>query len=216
MRPSTAAPALRRPSVGEPLPRSFYRRDAVVVAPELLNALLVAGARVGRIVEVEAYRGAEDPASHAYRGPTRRNATMFGPPGHLYVYRSYGLHWCANVVCGDEGVAMAVLLRALAPVAGVDEMRAARGTSAKGAPASRPRPLRELASGPGKLGQAMGIGPEHDGADLVEADRGLAVWRDGVPAPDDPGVGPRVGLRLAADYPWRWWVRGDPNLSRPG
>ena len=108
------------------MPRSFYDRDATEVAPDLLNKLMVAGGRAGRIVEVEAYRGSEDAASHAFRGPSRRNATMFGPPGHLYVYFSYGVHWCANAVCLPRGTAHAVLLRALAPVEGVEEMRVAR------------------------------------------------------------------------------------------
>lgn len=199
-----------RPRAAEaPLSRAFYRRDPLVVAPELLNALLVRGERIGRIVEVEAYRGSEDPASHAYRGPTRRNATMFGPPGRMYVYRSYGMHWCANAVCGEEGVAMAVLLRALAPVAGLEEMRAARGGP------GRHWPDRDLASGPGKLCQAMGIGADHDGADLVSGDGGLVIRGDGRTPPAQPGVGRRVGLVAAADYPWRWWVPGDPNVSRP-
>src|SRR5437667_10943601 len=104
------------------LPRGFYRRDPRVLAPELLNKVLVRGRRRGRIVEVELYAGGEDPGSHAYRGPTVRNASIFGPPGRLYVYVSYGMHHCANVVVGETGVCFAVLLRALAPLAGVDEM----------------------------------------------------------------------------------------------
>lgn len=188
------------------LPRDFYRRDGVDVAPELLNAVIVAGDRAGRIVEVEAYQGADDPASHAYRGLTRRTAVMFGPPGHLYVYFSYGMHWCANAVCGPEGVATAVLLRAIAPVAGLDRMRAAR-------PAARRD--RDLGNGPGKLCQALGIGKLHDGADLVTGDRGVWIGSDGRPPPARPGQGRRVGISVARDQHWRWWVPGDPNLSRP-
>jgi DNA-3-methyladenine glycosylase len=187
------------------VPRSFYRRDAAVVAPELLNKLLVAEGRVGRIVEVEAYRASEDPASHAYRGPSRRNATMFGPPGHLYVYFSYGVHWCANAVCLPAGTAHAVLLRALAPVAGIEEMREARGGA---------RRDRDLCSGPGRLCQALGIGREHDGADLVTGAAGVALRDDGTPPPTEPGVGPRIGIRQAAELPLRFWVPGEASVSR--
>jgi len=194
-----------RPRRPRTLPRRFYDADALEVAPLLLNKLLVRGPRVGRIVEVEAYRGFDDPASHAYRGPTKRNATMFGPPGRLYVYFTYGMHWCANAVCMPEGTAQAVLLRALAPVAGVELMRAGR---------PRIRVDHHLASGPAKLCQAMGITGEDDGADLVTGVGGLEIVDDGVPPPDEPGVSPRVGLRQAAELPWRWWVPGDPNVSR--
>jgi DNA-3-methyladenine glycosylase len=187
------------------VPRSFYARDAAAVAPELLNKLLLAGGRVGRIVEVEAYRGSEDPASHAYRGPTPRNATMFGPPGHLYVYFSYGVHWCANAVCLPGGTAHAVLLRALAPVAGLEEMREARGGV---------RRERDLCSGPGRLCQALGITGEHAGVDLVTGAGGVVIRDDGTPPPADPGVGPRVGIRQAAELPLRFWVPGDVSVSR--
>lgn len=197
--------------VGEaaPVPRWFYRRDPLLVAPQLLNKLLVMGDRVGRIVEVEAYGGPDDPASHSWRGLTRRNATMFGRAGRAYVYFTYGMHWCANATCGEEGEGLAVLLRALAPVAGVETMRTAR-------PAARRD--RDLCSGPAKLCQAMGLGREHDGADLVTSDRGLTLVADDVEPPERPGVGVRVGIGTgpAAWYPWRWWVPGDPNLSRPG
>lgn len=186
------------------MPRSFYDRDADEVAPELLNKLVVAGGRVGRIVEVEAYRGSEDPASHAYRGPTRRNATMFGPAGHLYVYFSYGVHWCANAVCLPRGTAHAVLLRAVAPVQGLEEMCEARGT----------RRERDLGSGPGRLCQALGIGRDHDGADLVTGAAGVAIRDDGTPPPGKPGVGPRIGISQAAELPLRFWVPGDPSVSR--
>jgi DNA-3-methyladenine glycosylase len=187
--------------------RDFYVGDSRTVAPLLLNKLLVRGDVAGRIVEVEAYRGAEDPASHAYRGPTRRNTTMFGPPGHLYVYFSYGVHWCANAVCGPEGTAHAVLLRALAPVAGVEQMCARR-------PGAR-RP-QDLCSGPGKLCQALDVGRDHDGADLVSGEGGVRVVTDGDAPPARPGRGPRVGISVATDHRWRWWVRGDPNVSRGG
>ena len=187
------------------VPRSFYRRDSRVVAPELLNKLLVRGGRAGRIVEVEAYAGAEDPGSHAFRGPTRRNATMFGPGGLLYVYFTYGMHWCANAVCGEEGQGVAVLLRALAPVSGLEEMHAAR-------PAARSS--RDLCSGPGKLCQALGITGGDDGADLVAGAGGPVILDDGTPPPDAPANSTRIGLSAGADLPWRWYVPGEPNVSR--
>ncbi|HWC38580.1 MAG TPA: DNA-3-methyladenine glycosylase [Acidimicrobiales bacterium] len=190
-----------------PLGRDFYVGDSRAVAPLLLNKLLVKGDVAGRIVEVEAYRGAEDPASHAYRGPTRRNATMFGPPGHLYVYFSYGVHWCANAVCGPEGTGHAVLLRALAPVAGVEQMWPRR----LGA-----RRAQDLCSGPGKLCQALDVGRDDDGADLVSGGGGVRIVTDGAAPPGRPGRGPRVGISVATDQPWRWWVTGDPNVSRGG
>jgi DNA-3-methyladenine glycosylase len=203
-----------------PVPRSFYRHDASVVAAALLNKLLVVGSgeRVGRIVEVEAYRGSEDPGSHAYRGLTRRNATMFGPPGHLYVYFSYGMHWCANVVCLDEGVPHAVLLRALAPVSGVASMRTARAQGQK-----RPVSDRDLCRGPGRLCQALGVTGAMNGADLVSGtsgaggagDRFVRVTSDGTPPPAVPGVSVRIGLsaQRGADLPLRFFVPGDRYVS---
>ena len=193
-----------------PLPRDFYRRDSREVAPDLLNKVLVRGDVAGRIVETEAYVGEIDPAAHAYRGKTVRNATMFGPPGHLYVYFIYGMHWCINPVCADEGVGNAVLIRAVAPLVGLGEMRD-----------RRPRARREvdLCNGPGKLAQAFGITRADDGADLTEPGvAGITIVDDGVAPPDDPGRSPRIGLSVAADLPWRWFVRDDPNVSqtRPG
>lgn len=188
-----------------PLGRSFYWRDAQEVAPVLLNKVLVHGSRAGRIVEVEAYGGSGDPGSHAFRGRTPRNTTMFGPPGRLYVYLSYGVHWCANAVCGEEGEGGAVLVRALAPVSGLDEMRAARGERWTD---------RHLCSGPGRLCQALAITRMHDGADLVTADRGVQILDDGTSPPREPGNSRRVGLTAGASHPWRWFVTGEPNLSR--
>jgi DNA-3-methyladenine glycosylase len=192
------------------LPRSFYARDPRMVAPELLGKLLVhdgpGGRRSGRIVEVEAYCGGEDSGSHAYRGLTARNRTMFGPPGHLYVYFTYGMHWCANAVCGDDGEGVAVLLRALAPVEGVEAMRAAR---------PRTRRDRDLTSGPAKLCQALGLDRAYDGADLVTADRGVRVADDGVAPPAHPVQTTRIGLSAGQDHPWRWCVPGDPHVSGP-
>ena len=190
---------------GEVLPRCFYERSSLEVAPDLLGKVLVRGARAGRIVEVEAYQGPDDPASHAFRGPTPRTRTMFGPGGHLYVYFSYGVHWCANVVCGHEGTGTAVLLRALHPLTGVGEMFAAR-------PAARRD--RDLCSGPGKLTQALGIGRQHDGADLAAAGGEVRVLDDGTPPPSDPVRTTRVGISVATERPWRWYVAGDPNVSR--
>ncbi|MCP4655888.1 MAG: DNA-3-methyladenine glycosylase [bacterium] len=187
--------------------RDFYRRDTRTVAVELLNKLLLCDGWGGRIVEVEAYGGASDPGSHACRGPTERNAAMFGPPGHLYVYFIYGTHWCCNAVCNDGTEAGAVLVRALAPLFGLDEMRARR-------PAGRRD--RDLCSGPAKLCQALGIDGDDDGADLVTGDRGIVVGDDGTPPPAAPGQSPRIGLSAGTTTPWRWYVPGEPNLSRPG
>ncbi|MEO6121024.1 MAG: DNA-3-methyladenine glycosylase [Acidimicrobiales bacterium] len=189
-----------------PLARSFYTGDPEVAAPALLNKVLACRGRVGRIVEVEAYAGAEDPASHAFGGRTTRNATMFGPPGHLYVYRSYGIHWCANAVFGDEGTAMAVLLRALAAVDGVEAMRVARPAAQRD---------RDLCRGPGRLAQALGITGEDDGADLVGGDRGITILDDTVAPPTVPGVSCRIGITRAVDRPWRWFVAGEPGVSAP-
>jgi DNA-3-methyladenine glycosylase len=195
---------------GRALARRWYARDAREVAPELLNKVLVhddghAPAVAARIVEVEAYAGSEDPGSHGYRGRTPRTATMFGPPGHLYVYFTYGMHWCANVVTADEGVCSAVLLRAGAPLAGLDEMRRRR-------PAARRD--RELCSGPARLAQALGLGREHDGADVTRG--ALRILDDGTPPPTRPGVSTRVGLSAGRGehHRWRWYVRGDQNVSR--
>jgi len=206
-RSATSAPALPGSGVCR-LQREFFGRNCVEVAPDLLNKLLVRDGRAGRIVEVEAYAGALDPASHAYRGQTARNAAMFGPPGRLYVYFTYGMHFCANVVCGVEGEASAVLLRALHPERGLEEMRAAR------APAARLD--RDLCSGPGKLCQALGLDRSFDGADLVAGDLGVFVVDDGTPPPVAPGVSGRVGLSVAADVPWRFYVAGATGLSRSG
>jgi DNA-3-methyladenine glycosylase len=187
------------------LERDFYARDPKIVARQLLNKVLVRGDRSARLVEVEAYCGSIDPGSHAYRGETKRNATMFGPPGGLYVYFTYGMHWCANAVCGDAGEGVAVLLRAAAPLTGIDDMRAARGSTA--------RRDRDLCSGPAKLCQAFGLDRAHDGADLVTGDRGVVIVDDGVPPPRKPGNSVRVGLSAGAEHPWRWYLDGDPNVS---
>lgn len=172
--------------------------------------MLACGPLSGRIVEVEAYRGADDPASHAFRGPTARNAVMFGPPGHLYVYFTYGMHYCCNVVCQPAGVAGAVLIRALAPLTGLDAMRRRRP------PAHREQ---DLCSGPGKLCQAMGLDRTADGVDLLSRSSPVRLLHDGTAEPeaDELGRGPRVGLndRLStAAAPWRFWVLGEPNVSR--
>jgi len=198
--------------------RSDLEGDPVAVARRLLNKVLVRGGRSGRIVEVEAYHGTNDAASHAYRGPTTRTAVMFGPPGFLYVYFTYGMHWCANVVCGPDGEAAAVLIRALAPLSGLGEMQAAR-------PAARLP--RDLCNGPAKLCQALGITGTDNGADLLASAQGrsgsgraggaapVRLLDDGTPPPRRPGRGTRIGIREATEKRWRFWVPGDPNLSRP-
>ncbi len=187
------------------LSRAALGADSVDVAPQLLNRLLVVGERVGRIVEVEAYGGEDDPASHAYRGATARNVSMFGKPGLLYVYFTYGMYWCANVVTGAKGDGQAVLVRALAPVAGIDAMRSAR-------PAARHD--RDLCSGPARLCTALGIDGRHDGVDLLDDASLVRLVDDGARAPAHVGVTERIGIRRAADRPWRWYVADDVNVSK--
>jgi DNA-3-methyladenine glycosylase len=171
------------------------------VAIDLLGKLLVVdrdGTRAsGHIVETEAYTR-DDPASHSSRGPTLRNAVMFGPAGHLYVYRSYGVHWCANVVTGADGDGQAVLIRAIEPLDGVDEMLRRRGR-------------HPIADGPGKLCQALGIDGADDGLDLVSPGSTVRIVDDGTPPPADPLVGPRVGISKAVDTPWRWRAMAGPR-----
>jgi DNA-3-methyladenine glycosylase len=191
--------------VARPLTKAFYDRDARDVAPGLLGKVLSGNGVSARIVEVEAYRADEDPGSHAYRGRTPRNASMFGAPGTLYVYFSYGNHWCMNAVCGPGERAHAVLLRAAAPVTGLDVMRARR-------PAARRD--RELCAGPGRLGQAFAVDRSFDGTSLTRGP--LRILDDGTP-PVQPGISTRIGLAVGKGeaLQLRYYVRGDPNVSRP-
>ncbi len=201
-----------------PLPRSFYARTALEVAPELLNKVLIRGRRAARIVEVEAYEGSNDPSSHGHRGMTDRNRTMFGPPGHLYVYFTYGMHHCANVVCGEEAVCSAVLLRAVAPLAGQDVMRRARNAASRRR-STKPFRSVNLCSGPARLCQAFGLDRRDDGVDLVAASAAgsrlpIVIVDDGTPPPDQPGRSGRIGVSRAPNRPWRFYVAGEPNVSR--
>lgn len=195
-------PSVRR----APPARADLSGDSRRVARRLLNALLVVGGSVGRIVEVEAYRGSHDPASHAYGGRTPRNSTMFGPFGCLYVYRSYGIHWCANVVAGVDGVAEAVLVRALEPVDGIDEMQTRRPHVST---------VVGLANGPGKLCSALGITGDDDGTDLCDPSSRVRLLVDGVAPPARPTVTSRVGITRAVERPWRYMVPGSRFVS-PG
>jgi DNA-3-methyladenine glycosylase len=178
----------------------FFARSVHEVAPDLVGATLLVDGAGGRIVEVEAYDH-EDPASHGYRGRTERNASMFGAPGHAYVYRSYGIHWCLNLVCEEEGVANAVLLRALEPTHGLDAMRARRGLADE----------RLLCSGPGRLCQALGVTRDHDGLALDRPPFELLPRKGAVAIVS----GPRIGITRAAELPWRYAEEGSRFLSRP-
>jgi DNA-3-methyladenine glycosylase len=182
------------------LPRAFFARSVHEVAPDLIGCTLLVDGAGGPIVEVEAY-DESDPASHSYRGLTGRNRAMFGPPGHAYVYRSYGIHWCLNLVCDAEGHGSAVLVRALEPAAGLDRMAANRGTSDS----------RRLCSGPGRVCQALGVTGEHDGLPLDEPPFALLPR----PEPVQIATGPRIGITRAVEHPWRYALAGSPYLSRP-
>ncbi|NNM72221.1 DNA-3-methyladenine glycosylase [Enterovirga aerilata] len=182
------------------LDERFFARDVVTVARELIGATLLVAGVGGVIVETEAY-DREDPASHSFSGPTRRNAAMFGPPGRAYVYRSYGIHWCLNFVCGEAGHGSAVLVRALEPRAGLDTMRARRNLDEP----------RALCAGPGRLTQALGITIAHDGLPLAEPP--FAVLPRGCEPPIV--AGPRIGISKAAELPWRFGLAGSRFLSRP-
>ena len=177
----------------------FFARSVHDVAPDLIGVTLLVDGIGGRIVEAEAYDH-EDPASHGYRGRTERNSSMFGPPGHAYVYRSYGIHWCLNLVCEEEGVANAVLIRALEPTHGLDAMREQRGLDDP----------RLLCSGPGRLCQALGVTREHDGLQLDRPPFELRPRERAV----EVVAGPRVGITQAVELPWRYAEAASRFLSR--
>lgn len=187
--------------------RTFLARPAVDVAPDLLGCVIRNGAVAVRITEVEAYMGADDPGSHAYRGQTPRNGVMFGPAGYLYVYFTYGMHFCANVVCGLPGTASAVLLRAGEVIAGEDVARSRR-------PAVRT--TRNLARGPARLTSALGLAREHNGADLLNGSDGPALYAASAPA-EGVTSGPRVGVSHPGGdgerFPWRFWIKDEPTVS---
>jgi DNA-3-methyladenine glycosylase len=199
----------------ELLPRAFFARPSQQVAPDLLGCVLESelpdGLVAVALTEVEAYAGQVDPASHAYRGLTRRNAVMFGEPGHAYVYFTYGMHFCVNLVCLPEGTASAVLLRAGSVVAGADLARRRRAATRSARPGP---PDRELARGPARLCQALGIDRTLDGADACDPGSVLRIRPARRPTPPDRiRRGPSVGVSRAADEPWRFWVAGDPTVS---
>ena len=192
---SAAAPAF-----GKPLKRAFFDRSVHEVAPDLIGATFLVNGVGGIIVEVEAYHHT-DPAAHSYNGRTERNAVMFGPPGYAYVYRSYGIHWCLNFVCEEDGSASAVLIRALAPTHGLAAMRRRRGL----------RDDRALCSGPGKLCEALGVTRKQNGLALDRAPFELRA-RSGSP---EIVSGVRIGITKAAKKPWRYGLKGSPFLSKP-
>ncbi|GAA1606050.1 MULTISPECIES: DNA-3-methyladenine glycosylase [Kribbella] len=210
--------------------RSVLAGPVLEVAPKLLGMVLRSttpdGTVAVRLTEVEAYDGANDPGSHAYRGETARTEVMFGPPGHLYVYFTYGMHFCMNVVAGPDGKPSAVLLRAGEVVEGLDLARARRGhpveqpaafnqSAVRKGPVAKlpkPNPDRDLARGPARLCVALGIGREGNGTDLLAKNAPIQLL-DGPGYDGVPATGPRVGLREAADRPWRFWIPNDPTVS---
>jgi DNA-3-methyladenine glycosylase len=182
------------------LRRAFFDRSVHAVAPELIGARLLFGGVGGIIVEVEAYHHT-DPAAHSFRGPTPRNAVMFGPPGFAYVYRSYGIHWCLNFVCEKEGSAAAVLIRAIEPTEGLAVMRRRRGL----------KNARLLCSGPGRLCEALAITSAHNGLALDRPPFAIQARE----APPDLVIGPRIGITKAVEHPWRYGLAGSRFLSKP-
>ncbi len=200
------------------LPRTFFDRPACELAPVLLNKLLLVGdpgssrsascsasCVGGRIAEVEAYDQSE-PASHSFNGPTPRCEVMFGAAGFLYVYRSYGIHWCANVVCGDPGWGAAILIRALVPTHGLHDQRQRR---------EKAKTDFDLCSGPGKLCAALGLSDADNGADLANRTSRVAIFDDGTAPPRAPRQGPRIGITKAVERPWRWWLADCKHVSSP-
>ena len=188
------------PKPGKLLKRAFFNRSVHEVAPDLIGATLLVDGVGGIIVEVEAYHHT-DPAAHSYRGPTPRNAVMFGPPGFIYVYRSYGIHWCVNFVCEKAGSASAVLIRALEPTHGLAAMRRRRGLHDE----------RSLCSGPGKLTEALGI--THDLNGLALDAPPMALYAP--TTKPDVVTGLRIGITKAVDLPWRYGLKGSKFLSKP-
>jgi len=188
----------------KPLPRRFYLQPTIEAAPALLGKVLVhctsEGIIAGRIVETEAYL-CDDPACHASRGMTRRNAAMFGEPGHAYVYFTYGMYFCLNAVTSDKGIGEAVLVRAAEPLDGIEIMKRNRKTDL----------VTNLASGPGKLCQAFGLDLSHNGLGLTKSE--LMIVDDGF-APGEIVTATRIGIRLAADKPWRFYLAANPHVSR--
>jgi DNA-3-methyladenine glycosylase len=188
------------PALGKPLKRGFFARSVHEVAPDLIGVTLLFNGVGGVIVEVEAYHHTE-PAAHSYNGPTPRNLVMFGPPGFVYVYRSYGIHWCVNFVCEKKGSAAAVLIRALEPTHGLAAMRRRRGLDED----------RALCSGPGKLTEALGITHDQNGLALDTPPFALHARKGKV----DVVSGIRIGLTKAVDLPWRYGLKGSKFLSKP-
>ena len=188
------------PALGKPLKRGFFARSVHEVAPDLIGVTLLFNGVGGVIVEVEAYHHTE-PAAHSYNGPTSRNLVMFGPPGFVYVYRSYGIHWCVNFVCEKKGSAAAVLIRALEPTHGLAAMRRRRGLDED----------RALCSGPGKLTEALGITHAQNGMALDTPPFALHARKGKV----DVVSGIRIGLTKAVDLPWRYGLKGSKFLSKP-
>jgi len=199
MPPSTKK-AVNAPALGRPLKRAFFGRSVHEVAPDLIGVTLLVNGVGGIIVEVEAYHHTE-PAAHSYNGPTPRNQVMFGPPGFVYVYRSYGIHWCMNFVCEKDGSASAVLIRALEPTHRLAAMRRRRGLDDD----------RALCSGPGKLTEALGITHAHNGLALDAPPFALYGRKGKV----DVVSGIRIGLTKAVELPWRYGLKGSRFLSKP-
>ncbi len=200
MAPSRLPKSPSAPPLGKPLKRAFFARSVHEVAPDLIGVTLLVDGVGGIIVEVEAYHHTE-PAAHSFRGPTPRNLVMFGPPGFVYVYRSYGIHWCVNFVCEKQGSASAVLIRALQPTHGIAAMRRRRGLHDE----------RSLCSGPGKLCEALDITDKHNGHALDTPPFALHA-RTGKP---EIVTGLRIGITKAAELPWRYGLKGSKFVSKP-